>query len=120
MAEAAAKRAPQRAAQAVDPATLPAYAGQYADAWRGEATITLEGERLVLKFSRTDGLVGPLEPVAPGLFIVHWQDRTMDADAYVRFAEDFSGKVTGFKMEAVSDTTDFSFDFADLDFKRLE
>ena len=120
MAEAAAKRAPQRAAQAVDPATLPAYAGRYADAWRGEATIALEGEHLVLKFSRTDGLVGPLEPVAPGLFIVHWQDRTMDADAYVRFAEDFSGKVTGFKMQAVSDTTDFSFDFADLDFKRLE
>jgi len=120
MAEASAKRAPQRAAQPVDPTTLPAYVGRYADAWRGEASIALEGERLVLKFSRTDGLVGPLEPVAPGLFIVRWQDRTMDADAYVRFAEDFSGKVTGFQMQAVSDTTDFSFDFADLDFKRLE
>ena len=120
MAEASAKRAPQRAAQPVDPATLPAYAGRYADAWRGEATITLEGERLMLKFSRTDGLVGPLEPVVPGLFIVRWQDRTMDADAYVRFAEDFIGKVTGFQMQAVSDTTDFSFDFADLNFKRLD
>lgn len=119
LAEASAKRAPLRSLQPIDPATLPAYAGRYVDAWRGEATITHEAGGLVLKFSRTDGLVGPLEPVAPGLFIARWRDRTLDADAYVRFAEDFSGQVTGFKMQAVSDATDFSYDFADLDFKRL-
>ena len=119
LAESTAKRAPPRAAIPVDPATFAAFAGRYADAWRGEATVSRDGERLMLKFSRTTGLVAPLEPIAPGLFIAHWLDRTMDADAYVRFTEDFSGQVTGFKMQAVSDATDFSYDFRDLDFKRL-
>lgn len=112
------RRAPPRAKQAVDPATFGAFVGRYVDAWRGEATVLREGEGLVLKISRTDGLTGPLEPVQPGLFIARWTDRTMEADAYVRFEEDFSGKVTGFRMQAVSDLTDFSYDFEDLDFRR--
>lgn len=111
-------RAPARAPRPVDPASFDAFVGRYVDAWRGEASVVREGEGLVLKISRTDGLSGPLEPVAPGLFIVRWIDRTMEADAYVRFEEDFSGKVTGFRMEAVSELTDFSYDFEDLDFRR--
>jgi hypothetical protein len=35
----------------------------------------------------------------------------LNADAYVRFCEDYSGKVAAFTMQAVSATTDFSFDF---------
>jgi CubicO group peptidase (beta-lactamase class C family) len=118
LVEASAKRAPPRATQPVDPATFAAFVGRYTDAWRGDATVTRDGEGLVLTFSRTDGLVGPMEPVAPGLFIARWKDRTIDADAYVRFTEDIAGKVTGFTMKPVSDLTDFSYDFADLDFKR--
>jgi hypothetical protein len=49
---------------------------------------------------------------------VRWDDRTLNADAYVRFSEDFTGKVSGFRMQAVSAATDFSFDFQDLDFTR--
>jgi hypothetical protein len=52
------------------------------------------------------------------LFMVRWQDRTSNADAYVRFSTDYSGKVAGFPMQAVSATTDFSYDFQDLDFTR--
>lgn len=119
LAAASAKRAPPRAAQPVDPATFAAYVGRYNDAWRGDATVTQEGEHLVLKFSRTEGLAGPLEAISPGLFIVRWNDRTLNADAYVRFTEDFEGKVTGLGMQSVSDATDFSFDFTDLDFRRM-
>jgi CubicO group peptidase (beta-lactamase class C family) len=119
LAESSAKRAPAKAAVPVDPATFGSFVGRYADPWRGEATVSREGDRLWLKFSRTQGLVGPMEPIAPGLFIVRWNDRTIDADAYVRFADDFGGTVTGFTMKPVSDTTDFSYDFADLNFKRL-
>ena len=43
----------------------------------------------------------------------------MNADAYVRFSTDYSGKVSGFTMQAVSATTDFSFDFQDLDFSKV-
>jgi hypothetical protein len=43
----------------------------------------------------------------------------MDADAFVNFALDNEGKPIGFKMEAISPLTDFSFDFQDLDLKRI-
>ncbi|MFB0497260.1 hypothetical protein FHW88_004984 [Mucilaginibacter sp. SG538B] len=42
----------------------------------------------------------------------------MNADAYVSFFEDENGKVTGFKMKAISPETDFSYDFQDLDYHR--
>ncbi|MBS0393352.1 MAG: serine hydrolase [Proteobacteria bacterium] len=112
-----AARAP--AAGTAAPLALEAYVGSYEDAWRGGATVRRDGERLVLSFSHTDGLTGPMESVGPDLFIVRWNDRTLDADAYVRFSVDFSGKVSGFTMKAVSALTDFSFDFQDLDFRRV-
>ena len=43
----------------------------------------------------------------------------MNADACVRFTADFAGKVIGFTMQAVSPSTDFSFDFQDLEFSKL-
>jgi hypothetical protein len=49
---------------------------------------------------------------------VKWNDRTLDADAYVNFSVDKDGKATGFALEAYSPLTDFSFDFQDLEFKR--
>jgi hypothetical protein len=53
------------------------------------------------------------------LFVVRWQDHSLNADAYVRFSTDYAGKADGFTMQAVSATTDFSFDFQDLDFSRV-
>jgi len=52
-------------------------------------------------------------------FVVEWFDRTLEADAYVRFERSSLGKISGIKMKAVSPETDFSFDFHDLDFDRL-
>jgi len=43
----------------------------------------------------------------------------MDADAFVIFSTDKDGKPSGIKMNAISPLTDFSFDFQDLDFKKL-
>ena len=60
-----------------------------------------------------------MTPIRPNLFVVHWRERSLNADAYVRFSEGFDGQVTGFTMEAVSESTDFSFDFQDLDFHRV-
>jgi len=47
-----------------------------------------------------------------------WNDRSMDADAYVMFSLDNTGKASGMTMEAISPLTDFSYDFHDLDFRR--
>ena len=72
-----------------------------------------------LTFSHTDGLVGALTPLGPDFFVVRWDDRSLNADAYVRFTRDFDGQIIGFAMKAVSASTDFSFDFQDLDFRKL-
>jgi hypothetical protein len=53
------------------------------------------------------------------IFIVRWKDRSLDADAYVRFEQGFGQQVTGMTMQAVSPATDFSFDFQDLNFKKV-
>jgi CubicO group peptidase (beta-lactamase class C family) len=108
------------------PPSLPldAYAGRYTDPWRGDATVRREGNRLVLKFSRTTGLEGPLTPYSGNIFIVRWNDRSIEADAYVRFEQSLGGKIggkiDGMTMKAVSPATDFSYDFHDLDFKRAD
>ncbi len=52
--------------------------------------------------------------------IVRWDDRSYDADAFVNFQLDENGQATGATMKAISDVTDFSFDFDDLDFKKVE
>ncbi len=117
--EADAARAP--AARAGTPAAgmdLEAYVGTYTDPWRGDATITHKGEGLRLTFSHTQGLAGDLTVAGPNLFVVRWDDRSLNADAYVRFTPDYAARISGFTMRAVSDTTDFSFDFQDLDFTR--
>jgi CubicO group peptidase (beta-lactamase class C family) len=98
------------------PAALPldACAGRYTDAWRGDVTVRSDGGKLVLKFSRTSKLEGVLTPYSGNVFVVRWADRSLDADAFVRFSQAFDGSIDGITMKAVSPTTDFSFDFQDL------
>jgi CubicO group peptidase (beta-lactamase class C family) len=113
-----AQNAPASNAVPWKPADLDAYVGTFADPWRGTATISRDADALRLTFSHTQALSGRLAPVGVNLFVVRWDDRTLNADAYVRFLNDYSGKVAGFTMKAVSAATDFSFDFQDLEFTR--
>jgi hypothetical protein len=53
-------------------------------------------------------------------FVVKWDDRSMDADAWAVFALDKEGRAEAFTMEAISPLTDFSYDFHDLSPKRKE
>lgn len=99
---------------------LAAYAGTYADPWRGAVTVSLEDGGLILEFSRTDRLRGAMEPFRYNTFIVRWDDRTLKADAYVRFGLGFDGTVETMSMQAVSPLTDFSYDFHDLHLTREE
>jgi len=108
------------ASAAPPPLPLDAYAGTYHDAWRGDATVTRSGDTLLLKISRTKKLEGPLMPYKGNIFIVRWKDRSLDADAFVRFEQGYDGKPTGMTMRAISPATDFSFDFQDLDFRKTQ
>jgi hypothetical protein len=93
---------------------LAKYAGRYADAWYGEATIALEAGKLVMRFGHSPGLVGDLEHWQYDTFVARWRDRSLQADAFVSFALKPDGGVEQVKMAPVSPLTDFSFDFQDL------
>ena len=97
------------------------YAGTYRDDWYGEVRIALtEDGRLWFKSERNPPLEGPLEHFQYDTFIARWKDRRLKADAYVTFSLDPAGKVERIRMKAVSPATDFSYDFRDLDLRRVE
>jgi CubicO group peptidase (beta-lactamase class C family) len=93
---------------------LDGYAGTYRDPWYGDVYVTKQGGKLVMRFSKTAQLAGTLEPWQHDTFIAHWDDRSLNGDAFVNFELDPDGKVREVRMEPVSPLTDFSFDFQDL------
>ncbi|MFT5812762.1 MAG: CubicO group peptidase (beta-lactamase class C family) [Psychroserpens sp.] len=90
------------------------YAQSYVDNWYGEIAISLVSENLVMQFAHTPALHGTLEHYQHNTFIVRWDDRTLEADAYVNFNLNTDGSINYATMKAVSKATDFSFDFHDL------
>ena len=93
---------------------LASYAGTFRDAWYGDIGIALEGDKLVIRFTKTPSLVGDLEYWQYDTFVARWRDRELRADAFVTFALNPDGSIDQAKMRAVSPSTDFSFDFQDL------
>ena len=69
---------------------------------------------------RSPKLTGEMLPYKGNSFVVKWVDRSMDADAFANFSLDQEGNPMGFTMRAISPLTDFSYDFQDLDFRRLK
>jgi hypothetical protein len=90
------------------------YAGTYTDPWYGDVVVSQQGGKLRLRFGRTADLVGTLEHWQHDTFIVRWDQRWLNADAFLTFALDADGNIREARMEPVSDLTDFSFDFQDL------
>lgn len=97
-----------------------AYTGIYTDCWFGEVTISEKSGKLWFDSERSPTLSGEMFPYKGNTYVVKWNDRSMDADAYVMFFLDTSGKASGMKMKAISPLTDFSYDFHDLDFGRKQ
>ena len=91
------------------------YVGVYRDPWYGTATISKSGNGLRIRFDQTPGMEGALEHVQYDTFRTRWGDRDIE-DAYVTFSLDPSGAISTVKMQAVSPTADFSFDYQDLHF----
>lgn len=93
---------------------LSGYAATYRDPWYGDVSITVEGNDLRMRFSHTPSLTGTLKHWQHDTFIVRWDERWLNADAFVNFSLDADGKVREAGIQAVSPNTDFSFDFQDL------
>lgn len=58
-------------------------------------------------------------PYKGNSFVLIWPDHSMGANAFAIFSLNENGKANEMKMKAISPLTDFSFDFQDLDFKKL-
>lgn len=108
------KRVAARVAGSSPSLPLADYAGSYRDSWYGDVSIRREGRRLRLQFEKTAQLLGTLEHWQHDTFIVRWDDRSLNADAFVSFVLTPDGKIREIRMEAISPLTDFSFDFQDL------
>ena len=108
------KASSARAAKSEPSLPLAAYDGEYEDAWYGKVVIKPEGKKHILSFTRTPDLTGELEHWQHDTFIVRWNERNFNADAYVTFSLNPDGSIDRVKMAPVSAETDFSYDFQDL------
>jgi CubicO group peptidase (beta-lactamase class C family) len=96
------------------------FVGTYNDKWFGDITISSKNGNMWMESKKSPRLNGYISHYKSNTFIIRWTDRSFDADAYVLFSLDKNGKAAGFKMESISPLTDFSFDFQDLDLKRVK
>jgi CubicO group peptidase (beta-lactamase class C family) len=109
-----------RNAESTPSLPLESYTGTYRDAWYGDIHVSLSDDgRLWFVSDRNEPLQGPLEHFQYDTFVAKWTDRRLMADAYVTFSLSPDGVAESIKMKAVSPTTDFSYDFHDLDLVRV-
>ena len=101
------------------------YAGTYRDRWFGDVVLSQRGGngtpvRWSFRSVRSPKLTGELFHYKNNTFIVKWNNRSLDADAYVTFSVDDNLKPIAITMKPISPLTDFSFDFQDLDLQRVK
>ncbi len=96
------------------------FTGTYRDPWFGDIFIEMKDGRLWFRAKRSPGLTGELIFYKDQSYIAKWIDRSMDADAFVYFQTGSDGKATGITMKPISPLTDFSYDFQDLGFMRVD
>jgi len=99
---------------------LKIYTGTYHDQWFGDVIISIKNGKLWFDSKRSPKLTGEMFAYKGNSFVVKWRDRSMDADAFVIFSLDMEGKGEGITMRPISPLTDFSYDFQDLDLRRVQ
>lgn len=93
--------------------------GTYRDNWFGEVKISMNKGKLRFESVRSSQLVGDMFYYKGDSFAVKWDNAYLHADAFV-FMKVEDGIVKGFKMAPISPLTDFSYDFQDLDFVKVD
>lgn len=94
------------------------FTGNYTDPWFGGIIISEAEGRLRFNAVRSPRLRGDMFHYTGNTFIVRWDDRTFDADAFAIFSLDREGRPESITMEAISPLTDFSYDFHDLNLRK--
>jgi len=91
------------------------YIGTYNDLWFGEVSVFEKKGKFYFSSKRSPKLTGEIFYYKENTFAVKWDIRSFHADSFIFFDAD----ANHFKMKAISPLTDFSYDFHDLDFKRI-
>ncbi|MDR6843787.1 serine hydrolase [Flavobacterium granuli] len=95
------------------------YVGTYKDVWFGEIVISEKKGKLFFASKRSPGLTGELFLHKDKNLVVKWNNAYFHADAHLFFEFDSNGKAIAIKMKPISELTDFSYDFQDLDLKKV-
>ena len=90
--------------------------GTYKDNWFGKIIISEKQGKFYFNSERSPQLSGEILFYKENIYVVKWNNRSFNADAFITFSPNYSN----IKMKAISSLTDFSYDFHDLDFNRLK
>ncbi len=97
------------------------YLGVYEDKWFGKVEVHMKEGKPWFTSYRSSRLTGPMFHYKANAFAIKWADRDIEeADAFAIFSLDEEGKATQITMKGISPDMDFSFDFQDLFFERIE
>ncbi len=96
------------------------FIGIYTDSWFGDVEVFEKNKQLWIKCNRSPKLNGPMALYNATTFAIKWEYQAMNCDAFAKFSFDDTGKAQAIKMKGISPNIDFSFDFQDLDLKRIE
>ncbi|MFD2565452.1 serine hydrolase [Aquimarina rubra] len=96
------------------------YTGTYKDNWFGEVEIAMKDGKLWFTSKRSPKLNGQMYFYKATTFAIKWEYTDMNADAFAIFSLNEEGKGISIKMKGISPNIDFSFDFQDLDLKRVK
>jgi CubicO group peptidase (beta-lactamase class C family) len=99
---------------------LKKYEGYYIDNWFGKIEISERKGKLYFKSIRSPKLAGEVFFYKDNTLAVKWENRSFNADAFLFFEMDEKGKSIGLKMKPISELTDFSYDFQDLNFAKIQ
>ena len=96
------------------------YIGVYADKWFGKVEVYLKDGEPWFRSLRSPQLTGPMYHYKANAFAIKWENRELNADAFVIFSLDEEGRARQITMKGISPDLDFSYDFQDLFFERLK
>jgi CubicO group peptidase (beta-lactamase class C family) len=95
------------------------YIGVYQDNWFGKVEVFDKNGDLWFRSEKSPRLNGKMAYYKGNTFAIKWEYQDMKADAFALFSLDENGKAQRIKMKGISRFIDFSFNFQDLDLKRI-
>lgn len=93
--------------------------GSYIDPWFGKVSIDKNGRSIIFSSEMSPRLTGDVYWYSKNRWWVRWHDRSFEADAWIDFSQPSTEQPTRMTMKPISKSTDFSFDFEDLFFTKI-